>query len=182
MGDTPIDDAYQRKRISTREVNSIPPYHFLTISLYSNMNNHHTVPLKMKSIFQRHRRTTQQKTQQKPLPVDNFQKIPPEIVEILFTFLWVTDQVCLALTCKYLFACYQSFLRVRKTGVTELLWREPVSELRLVRQLQNERWQYCWWCYKLHPFSRWRAFLYMWGYRRKCCPVRDLVGWTIPYI
>lgn len=29
MGDTPIDDAYQRKRISTREVNSIPPISLL---------------------------------------------------------------------------------------------------------------------------------------------------------
>lgn len=146
--------------------------------------HNHTRPLtKMRSIFQRHRRTThQQKTQQKPPLVDNFQRIPPEIVEILFTFLWVTDQVCLAITCRYLLTCYQSFLRVRKTGVTELLWREPVSELRLVRQLQNARWQYCWWCYKLHPFSRRRAFLYMWGYRIKCCPVRELVGYTIPGI
>lgn len=148
------------------------------------MGNHHTFPLltKMKSIFQRYQRPAQQNTQQKPLPVDNFQKLPPELVEILFTFLWVTDQVCFALTCKYLLACYQSFLRVRKTGVTELLWREPVSESRLVCQLQNDRWRYCWWCYKLHPFSRRRAFLHMWGYRTKCCPARDLVGWTIPDI
>jgi hypothetical protein len=148
-----VDDADPRKR----EIDAFP-----SLLIPPNMAQY---ILKIKSIFHRH-------PNKKP---DNFRKIPPEIVDILFTFLQFADQVCLALTCTYLFACYKLFLHVRKTGVPELLYRETVVELCLVHQLQHGCWgQFCW-RYKPHP-SCGRAFLWICGYRGKRCSVCDLVG------
>ncbi|CAG8224065.1 unnamed protein product [Penicillium nalgiovense] len=148
-----VDDADQRKRETQISISLLIP---------SNMAQY---IYKIKSIFQR-------TSNKKP---DNFRHIPPEIVDILFIFLQFAEQVCLALTCTYLFACYKSFLHVRKTGVPELLYRETVVELCLVHQLQHGCWgQFCW-CYKLNP-SCGRAFLWMCGYRANRCSVRDIVG------
>jgi hypothetical protein len=41
----------------------------------------------------------------------NVQKISPEVVRVIFTYLTAPDQVCFPLSCKYHFACFIPFSR-----------------------------------------------------------------------
>lgn len=99
-------------------------------------------------------------------------EIPSKILDIIFDLLSTPDQICLSLSCKHLYAYYFFFLKARGTSLRELLPREirPIlcrnaeiesrPRIHLLRQLRNERWEYCYECWNLHPRSAWyRCFL-----------------------
>lgn len=89
------------------------------------------------------------------------ERIPLEIVDIIFSFLPVPDQICFSLSCRHIFTCLLSALKERKMQLSELLPREkrlvlcPSATKRpwvqFLRQLENKRWKYCSQCWTLHP-------------------------------
>lgn len=95
------------------------------------------------------------------------QDMPQEIVAMILEYLSVPDQVCFSLSCKHVFACLQSSLKMNGMQLSQLLPPEkrpilcPDSKKRplvqLLRQLENSRWKYCSECWSLHPHSTWRA-------------------------
>lgn len=103
------------------------------------------------------------------------QKIPPEIVRVIFTFLSIPDQICLSLTCRYLYACFLSFLDAQKLHFHQLLPpetrpmlcrnvdTEKQPRIQLLCQLGNSRWKYCSECWNLHRHSAWHAPWFIWG-------------------
>lgn len=96
-------------------------------------------------------------------------EIPSENIHIIFIFLSAPDQICLSLSCKHLYACFLSFLNARGISLPQLLQREkrptlcPNVEIekrpriKLLRQIQNKRWRYCYECWNLHPRSAWHS-------------------------
>lgn len=137
----------------------------------------------IKTIFQR-RQSTAHNRQKIPL-ADTFQKIPPEVVERIFIFLpFAPDLICFSLSCKYIFACFQSLLKLHEIRLSQLMWLQPLQgpwlTWKLLHRLENDRWKFCTWCEKLHPYSTWRAFRSIWRLREnRCCSIRDLPGFTI---
>lgn len=97
------------------------------------------------------------------------QKMPPEIVDLIFAFLSIPDQICFSLSCKYLFACLQSSIEqssIKREAVLgmqmpHLLPPEtrPVLSrhakkrpiVQLLHRLENTRWKFCSECWTLHP-------------------------------
>lgn len=59
----------------------------------------------------------------------NVQKLPPEVVGVIFTYLTALDQVCFSLGCKYLFACFHSFLQAHDLQLAQLLPPEKRQKL-----------------------------------------------------
>lgn len=94
------------------------------------------------------------------------QTIPPEIVDMIFTLLNIPDQICFSLSCKYVFARFNSLLKLHGTHKSQLLPPEdrPLlcpnasnrPRVQLLLQLENRRWKFCTHCWTLHPHSRWR--------------------------
>lgn len=96
-------------------------------------------------------------------------KIPSEILDAIFAILSIPDQICLALSCKRLYAHYLSLIEAKRKPLHQLLPRErrkrlcPHNEsknrprLQLLHQLQNKRWKYCAGCWNLHPPSAWSS-------------------------
>lgn len=88
-------------------------------------------------------------------------KMPPELLYMIFPLLDVPDQICFALTCKGLLACFEFFLKSRKTQLSQLApfpqWKtlhqgfSTFARTQLLVQLQNEHWEYCSGCWTLHP-------------------------------
>ncbi|OQE17623.1 hypothetical protein PENSTE_c020G08209 [Penicillium steckii] len=91
---------------------------------------------------------------------------PAEIVEIIFNFLSHIDRACLALSSKRLHACYVSYNKKHDIGVLSALPR-----IFYLHRLQNEHWEFCNKCQRLHLRSKWKALHYM-----KC----SLMPSTIP--
>lgn len=89
-----------------------------------------------------------------------------EILDIIFGLLSAPDQVCLALTCKYLYDYFVSFLGIRGTKIKQLFTREkrPIlcsneniikaetqsPRIQLLRRLEDSRWTFCSGCWNLH--------------------------------
>lgn len=71
-------------------------------------------------------------------------------MEIIFRFLSDIDQLCLALSCKPLRACYTSYIGRR--GICPL---STLPRTELLPRLQNDRWVYCGGCRNLHRYSKW---------------------------
>lgn len=87
--------------------------------------------------------------------------IPSDIVEIIFHFLSDIDQFCFALSSKRLLADYKSYANRRG------IFPQAVSpRLALIYRLQNERWEYCFVCQRLHRYFRWWPRLFV----KKCKP------------
>lgn len=95
-------------------------------------------------------------------------QIPAEILEIIKKELPVIDQICLALTCKSLYAGVISSLKTKDETPLKLLFptrkRIPLCRniklnqdprIQLLRRLENPRWGYCVECMRLHPRSAW---------------------------
>lgn len=103
---------------------------------------------------------------QSPSTNHTVQKLPQEIVNMIFALLSVPDQVCFSLCCKRLLAYLHSYLEAQETRLPQLLPRErrpvlcPNAKKRprrqLLLQLQNNRWKYCSECWSLHPQFTWR--------------------------
>lgn len=96
-------------------------------------------------------------------------KIPPEIIDYIFKFLSVLDQICLALSCKSMYTRFLCVLEVQKLRLSELLPPQgrPVMHrniddlqnwprIQLLHRLQDRRWKYCSGCWNLHRHSAWR--------------------------
>lgn len=127
----------------------------------------------LKTIFHRYIR-------QKGPPACTIQHILPELVETILMLLYLPDQICFALSCKFIFTCSQSLLKWSKVPISQILQSNACFNIPLLCQLENDRWQVCRWCWHLHPYSKLRAFRSVWGLRQKpCYPVRDLSGYTI---
>lgn len=84
-------------------------------------------------------------------------KFPPELIDTIISFLPTPDQVCFALSCKYIFDCLSTWLKRKHTSLRQLLPRLILSPNRLKRsreqlltQLESERWEFCK-CQILHP-------------------------------
>lgn len=88
-------------------------------------------------------------------------KLPRELVGQIISFLPIEDQVCLSLSSKYFLNFLLSYLGIK--NLSELLPYERYSPLhpnvesrprvKLLRRLQNRRWECCLECWKLHPVS-----------------------------
>ena len=85
------------------------------------------------------------------------QKFPPELIDIIINFLPAPDQVCFALSSKYIFDCLSSWLKRKDTSLRQLLPRLILSpnflkrsREQLLTQLENDRWEFCK-CQILHP-------------------------------
>lgn len=86
-------------------------------------------------------------------------QLPPEILLLIRSFLSLTSQACLALTCKTFFCVSAEVLGSREFGLppwqrerNEKVWT-PGRSLRweLLRLLEDARWLFCPKCVKLHP-------------------------------
>lgn len=105
------------------------------------------------------------------------QKVPSEIVGIIFTFLPAPDQICFSLGCKYTFACFHSFIKLHGKQISQLLppIRRPIPcsnamewpRIQLLLRLENDRWKFCSQCWSLHPHSKWRALQSTWKLHQK---------------
>ncbi|PYI00347.1 hypothetical protein BO78DRAFT_330276 [Aspergillus sclerotiicarbonarius CBS 121057] len=107
-------------------------------------------------------------------------KIPPELVEMVFAFLPVQDQICFGLSCKYIFTCLNSYLETHQIQLRQLLPREERvmlcpnvkrrPRIQLLLRLENDHWRYCSDCWTLHPHSTWLALQSLWkGLQRRSC-------------
>lgn len=122
---------------------------------YRSMRCDSTGPM-IQTIFPRHQSTA-----------SILQKVPSEIVGIIFTFLPAPDQICFSLSCKYTFACSHSFIKLHGKQISQLLppIRRPIlcsnamerPRIQLLLRLENDRWKFCSQCRSLHPHSMWRA-------------------------
>jgi hypothetical protein len=132
---------------------------------------------RFRSIISRKNRNEKSKS----LGSSGIHKVPREIVQLILAFLSIPDQVCFALTCKSLLAAFQFFLEGEKLSLSRLLPRESrlalasnVDErprVKLLHQLEDDRWKYCPDCWALHPPSA-------------CRPPRDRAThsiWQIPH-
>ncbi|KAJ5179998.1 hypothetical protein N7492_003208 [Penicillium capsulatum] len=106
------------------------------------------------------------------------QNIPPELVENILARLEGVDQICFSLSCKYTFACFQSYAKRHEINVAKLLpppqWAKFCGPSAIPRRtallrLQDNRWKYCSQCESLHQFSMWRAFQSMWKFHWTPC-------------
>ncbi|OQD62446.1 hypothetical protein PENPOL_c012G03791 [Penicillium polonicum] len=92
--------------------------------------------------------------------------IPAEILDLVYEQLPALEQIYLALTCKYLYTHFVSFLKVKALDHAKLLIPseerlplphnaelEAKPRIQLLRHLENERWKCCVVCMKLHQLS-----------------------------
>ncbi|KAJ5528613.1 hypothetical protein N7527_002006 [Penicillium freii] len=92
--------------------------------------------------------------------------IPAEILDLVYEQLAALEQIYLALTCKYLYIHFVSFLKVKALDHAKLLIPseerlpfphkaelEAKPRIQLLRHLENERWKCCVECMKLHQLS-----------------------------
>lgn len=94
---------------------------------------------------------------------DFIQNLPPEMISLIFTFLSIPDQICLALSCRYFLECLRASLPARQMQLLWLLPHERPSILcpsdkqkqryQLLLRLENKRWKFCSHCWILHPHS-----------------------------
>lgn len=96
------------------------------------------------------------------------QKIPAEILDAIFTFLSIPDQICLALSFKRFHLHYLSLLEVKGKTLYQLVPREGRQLLcphnsskrrprvQLLHQLENIRWKFYIECWSLHLASAWK--------------------------
>ncbi|KAE8155312.1 hypothetical protein BDV25DRAFT_135059 [Aspergillus avenaceus] len=86
--------------------------------------------------------------------------LPVEIVLMIFEFLPLPSQICLALSCKSFYHLFGHVLKKEPLVWSETLattpMKIPVAQLELTRkqllfQLEDSRWLSCASCYKLHP-------------------------------
>ena len=88
------------------------------------------------------------------------QKIPPEIVQLILELLSTQDQICFALSCRYIFACLDEYLKAHKQGIRQLVPPEKRAPfcpnvnqrpiIQLLLRLEDKRWKFCSLCWKLH--------------------------------
>ena len=122
---------------------------------------------RIQSIFHQHQSTS----------ISYFlQKITTDILQEILFFLPVQDQICFALSCKYLYIHFHAILMTENIRLPELLPPEtrPVlcrnvdieqrPRIKLLRQLEDSHWKYCSECWSLHPQSLWRI-------PRSICPL-----------
>ncbi|KAH8691193.1 hypothetical protein BGW36DRAFT_48401 [Talaromyces proteolyticus] len=96
------------------------------------------------------------------------QRIPTELLDIIFGFLPIQDQICLALSCKSLYLYFRSLLRDENLQLSQLLPSAPRPilctktdvrkngrRIQLVQRLENRNWKYCSGCWKLHRRPAW---------------------------
>ena len=85
-----------------------------------------------------------------------------ELVLLIYSFLPVPEQVCLAMSCKTFYGFFKSALKHEDLKVPRLLatydykvcFQNPLAPRnRLLLQLENARWAYCAGCLMLHPRS-----------------------------
>lgn len=106
-------------------------------------------------------------------PVANaFETISSEVIQIILSFLSIPDQVCFSMSCKFVLACFRSFLKRDQMKTTRLVPTlrcssffpdTPLSpRIQLLRRLQNDRWIYCSYCSILHPYSMLGAIRSLW--------------------
>ena len=92
------------------------------------------------------------------------ERLPPEIISTIFKFLCIPDQICLSLSCMYLYNCFRISLSRRDIKMNNLLPRPPAPVLfsdrtysqrrQLLYRLGNGRWDYCGYFLILHPRSK----------------------------
>ena len=108
------------------------------------------------------------------------QRIPPELVAIIFALLSVPDQICLSLSCRYFYSCLLSLHDGQKVHLTQLHPSETRPRLcsnvniekrpriQLLRQLENNRWKYCSECWNLHrPYAWYGSSWFFWRLSQK---------------
>lgn len=93
----------------------------------------------------------------------SFNKLPFEVLNGIVAHLSKVDQVCLALTCKPLWICFQSNLEAQNLELSRFIPDESRSRcsgtfysaprVELLHQIQNKRWKLCRMCWKLHRIS-----------------------------
>jgi hypothetical protein len=154
--------------------------YFLYCRLLLSRNNFKTPNMTLSHARAKRWPLLQAVLRQHPPQFLNVQKLPPEVVGVILTYLTEPDQVCFSLSCKYLFACFHFFLQAHDLQLAQLLPPEKRQKLcpnvekrpriKLLHQLENSRWKYCSACWSLHPHSAWQDPRWTWrSYRKPCC-------------
>jgi hypothetical protein len=94
------------------------------------------------------------------------QRMPREILDVIFDFLSTQDQICLALSCKFLYTCFLTrfkvsdlrpfVLRATRPLMTTNKYLRSKDRVQILSRLDDSRWKYCKGCCNLHPRSAWR--------------------------
>ncbi|KAJ5542444.1 hypothetical protein N7461_008447 [Penicillium sp. DV-2018c] len=94
-------------------------------------------------------------------------QVPLELLQLILAFLSVPDQICFALTCNFLLAAFKYFLEGKGLSLARLLPRgvrlaltpnfDERPRVKLLHQLEDDRWKYCADCWALHPAAACRA-------------------------
>lgn len=87
--------------------------------------------------------------------------VPPELIERILGLLTTPDQICFGLSCRYIFACLERYLKTQGMKICELFPPEErvmlcpnakeKPRIQLLLRLKNDRWKYCHDCSTLHP-------------------------------
>jgi hypothetical protein len=115
------------------------------------------------------------------------QEVPPLVLDEIFCFLLdIPNQLCFALTCRYLYVHYKSFVKTWKSlRLAHLMPHEAKPmfcvngssieirhkpRIEFLRRLEDARWKYCSGCWSLHQKSAWEP------------PPRKAVRFPLPLI
>lgn len=125
-------------------------------------------------------------------------QIPAEILDLIYKHLPALEQIYFALTCKYIYTYFVSFLkkkdpdhakhlipRRKRLPILHNAKLEAHPRIQLLRQLENERWKCCVVCMKLHsplafkPSKQYKKESHCYKcsllYGRDCMPYAGLV-------
>ena len=95
------------------------------------------------------------------------EKVPLDILVNILYFLSISDQVCFSISCKYLYGSFLVVLRIHEIDLSKLLpfEKRPVlcynndvenrPRIQLLRRLEDSRWEYCQYCWAVHPRHTW---------------------------
>lgn len=122
-----------------------------------------------------------------PSVIGPMQKVPPEIVDLIFSFLPPGDQICFALSCKSLYNLFLSLLSLHNKRPLHVVPPEKRPAIirnididqhprpQLIRRLENDRWKYCRDCWTLHQPSALR------GLKNKELTVHPTLSTCMPF-
>lgn len=87
--------------------------------------------------------------------------VPPKLIERILALLPTPDQICFGLSCRYIFACLDRYLKTQGVKLRQLLPPEErvmlcpnakeKPRIQLLLRLNNDRWRYCHDRWTLHP-------------------------------
>lgn len=126
-------------------------------------------------------------------------KIPPDIVRILFTLLPSVDQLCFSLSCSYLYFQFHLYLESQHrrfpglppSGERQALCPrhrlERIPRIQLLLRLEDSRWKFCYQCWNLHLRSSGRRRVWplsLFSHQQSCSECQLLHGrqYCMPHV